>query len=70
MSSRYPSEAAIEAEMAVTGLQRMQAIRRIQQRQALKREKRKPIAPSRGKVCSRAPDGTPLYFVWPSEIER
>lgn len=36
--SRVPSEAAIKREMEECGLDRMPAIRRIQQRQALRRQ--------------------------------
>jgi hypothetical protein len=42
--------------MAETGLDRLPAIRRIQQRAVLTR-----------RAVSRAPDGDPLYFVRPGE---
>lgn len=38
MSGFYPSEAEIAREMKETGLDRMQAIRRIQQRRVLSRQ--------------------------------
>jgi hypothetical protein len=56
MASAVPSEFAIEREMAETGLDRLPAIRRIQQRAVLTR-----------RAVSRAPDGDPLYFVRPGE---
>lgn len=56
---RVPSEAAILKEMAETGLDRLPAIRRIQQRAVLTR---RPV--------SRAPDGDPLYFVETTELAR
>lgn len=56
---RVPSEAAILKEMAHTGLDRLPAIRRIQQRAVLTR---RPV--------SRAPDGDPLYFVETTELAR
>lgn len=37
MSFNVPAEHAIAAEMAASGLQRMQAIQRIRQREALRR---------------------------------
>lgn len=49
MRTRIPSEAAIAHEMERTGLDRLQSIRRIQQRGAL--------------LASRAPDGAPLFFI-------
>lgn len=42
MVSRLPSEDAIAREMAETGLDRFPAIRRIQQRQALREQLRRP----------------------------
>ncbi len=40
--SRLPTEAAIAREMAETGLDRFPAIRRIQQREALREQLRRP----------------------------
>lgn len=43
MKPRLPSEAAIAREMAETRLDRLPAIRRIQQREQLRAELRRPV---------------------------